>query len=419
MTEVDESLGIRIRKLRLAEGLTQQKLADAIGMSWTQVSRWETDKETPRPSTLRLLAKLFDVPVKELTVGKKSEVQDRGFAEALENSKALVLGDVRLDAIHVLRGNSEEQLHIGVRYDPKPLTIKREFRRLYEQLAERKKEEALLGNHDYFPNGPCTRLIRAIPNTRSLSNGREQRAVILELGPVSWEEYTVLNDYPEIRERYRDYQTLYNQGCDLRWCPLSNLLTFGMVPITSDGYGIVQHRSGQVSSDIRQITCGIAENIHRYLDEAPADDLTRRLHSLIDVPDSVRWNPAAPKGVPSPFLTAQRGLYEELSPELYRLTNDTSRFKFLCITFDLVRFLPGLIGVIELDLSRKETESMIEKYPGTDHSEYTHLTYLPLDITAPETVQIVSDQSRWVPGGLAAFVSTVKYWKGNSLGCDS
>jgi transcriptional regulator with XRE-family HTH domain len=59
--------GERIRQKREARpGLSQQSLASAIGLSLSQVSKWERDDDEPRASNLRRLAKYFDCTIDEL-----------------------------------------------------------------------------------------------------------------------------------------------------------------------------------------------------------------------------------------------------------------------------------------------------------------------------------------------------------------
>lgn len=45
-----------IRAARIAAGMTQQQLADALGVAQQSVTRWETGEREPRVSTLRRIA---------------------------------------------------------------------------------------------------------------------------------------------------------------------------------------------------------------------------------------------------------------------------------------------------------------------------------------------------------------------------
>lgn len=59
-----------LRELRLAAALTQQEVAERLGVSVSQVSRWERP-EGPKPQggNRQRMAKLYKVPVSELGLG--------------------------------------------------------------------------------------------------------------------------------------------------------------------------------------------------------------------------------------------------------------------------------------------------------------------------------------------------------------
>lgn len=64
--EQKETLGKRIAALRKEKGLTQEQLAEKVGVSAQAVSKWENDVSCPDITLLPLLADLFDVSVDEL-----------------------------------------------------------------------------------------------------------------------------------------------------------------------------------------------------------------------------------------------------------------------------------------------------------------------------------------------------------------
>ena len=64
--EQKETLGKRIAALRKQKGLTQEQLAEKVGVSAQAVSKWENDVSCPDITLLPLLADLFDVSVDEL-----------------------------------------------------------------------------------------------------------------------------------------------------------------------------------------------------------------------------------------------------------------------------------------------------------------------------------------------------------------
>ena len=68
---MDMTIGKRIALLRKEKGLTQEDLANAMGVSPQAVSKWENDQTCPDISALPKLARLFDVTVDELLEGKQ------------------------------------------------------------------------------------------------------------------------------------------------------------------------------------------------------------------------------------------------------------------------------------------------------------------------------------------------------------
>jgi transcriptional regulator with XRE-family HTH domain len=56
-----ETIADRIKKARVAAGLTQAELAELTGCKWQQVSRWERVAASPRAKTIRALADALNV----------------------------------------------------------------------------------------------------------------------------------------------------------------------------------------------------------------------------------------------------------------------------------------------------------------------------------------------------------------------
>lgn len=59
-------LGENIKKYRLAKGLTQQQVADAVGKSKNVVSNWETGLNKPDADTIELLLEVLDIDANTL-----------------------------------------------------------------------------------------------------------------------------------------------------------------------------------------------------------------------------------------------------------------------------------------------------------------------------------------------------------------
>ena len=68
---MDMTIGKRIAALRKEKGLTQEELADHMGVSPQAVSKWENDQPCPDISALPKLARLLGVTVDQLLEGKQ------------------------------------------------------------------------------------------------------------------------------------------------------------------------------------------------------------------------------------------------------------------------------------------------------------------------------------------------------------
>ncbi len=100
---VDTTLGERIRKRRQELGLTQNSLAQALGLTPQHISVIEQDKRVPSLSSLGKLAEELGVTIDYLVTGKESVAAD---------SIAAIKGDTRL-SLHSKRAlvTLIEELH--------------------------------------------------------------------------------------------------------------------------------------------------------------------------------------------------------------------------------------------------------------------------------------------------------------------
>lgn len=69
----ENKIGLFIRDQRLALGLTQQQLADKLGVTDKAVSKWERSVSYPDITLLRELAAALEVSVTELLAGERDE----------------------------------------------------------------------------------------------------------------------------------------------------------------------------------------------------------------------------------------------------------------------------------------------------------------------------------------------------------
>ena len=60
------TIGTKIKTLRAAKGMSQNELADSIGVSRQAITKWETDNGVPEIENLSAISKLFDIPIDAL-----------------------------------------------------------------------------------------------------------------------------------------------------------------------------------------------------------------------------------------------------------------------------------------------------------------------------------------------------------------
>lgn len=66
------NLGERLYELRKAKGLSQENVADILGVTRQTVSKWETNQTTPDFDKILPLCKLYEITTDELLTGEKS-----------------------------------------------------------------------------------------------------------------------------------------------------------------------------------------------------------------------------------------------------------------------------------------------------------------------------------------------------------
>ena len=62
-----------IQELRKKAGMSQEALAEQLGVSRQAVSKWESGASTPDLDKILLIAEIFSVSVSELLTGEKEE----------------------------------------------------------------------------------------------------------------------------------------------------------------------------------------------------------------------------------------------------------------------------------------------------------------------------------------------------------
>lgn len=93
MQDIKKLLGKRIRELRKARNLTQERLAELVEIGPANISYIETGRFSPSVETLAKLSKILEVPIYELYMFEHlkpvSEIRQE-LINALQNSDKLV-----------------------------------------------------------------------------------------------------------------------------------------------------------------------------------------------------------------------------------------------------------------------------------------------------------------------------------------
>ena len=107
------TLGEKIKDLRKAASITQEGLAEKIGVSRQAVTKWESDVGMPDVENLKNIATLFNITVDELLDYKKEILGDIILEEkySLDGIKEKVKLDVKKNSI-LLISSLKQQLFI-------------------------------------------------------------------------------------------------------------------------------------------------------------------------------------------------------------------------------------------------------------------------------------------------------------------
>ena len=107
-TEVSSmKIGSNIAALRKEKGITQEELANALGVSAQAVSKWENNSSCPAVSLLTDIADYFGVTVDALLRSGAEEIT-RADSPSTDNNAAAVRGGKRNVRIKVTQPNGKE-----------------------------------------------------------------------------------------------------------------------------------------------------------------------------------------------------------------------------------------------------------------------------------------------------------------------
>ena len=106
-----KKIGAFLKQCRKEKNLTQEQLAEKFGVSARTVSRWETGINMPDLSILVQLAEYYDVEIRELLDGERSQTMNKEMKETLDKvavyeewvkQKALKAGNLAFASMFVI-----------------------------------------------------------------------------------------------------------------------------------------------------------------------------------------------------------------------------------------------------------------------------------------------------------------------------
>ena len=80
--EIDRQVGSRVRMYRTMRGLSQERLGEALGVTFQQIQKYEKGTNRISASRLQQIAETFDVTIGNLYSGQEPSTGSSGFAES-------------------------------------------------------------------------------------------------------------------------------------------------------------------------------------------------------------------------------------------------------------------------------------------------------------------------------------------------
>ena len=103
----------RLRRARKAKNLSQQQLADKLGVAVGSVGNWEVGPSKPRPGTLGKIADILGISSEKLLYGSEGALRDLHQNQAGTNDPDLALRDKCREHFEKFLANCIEAHHVG------------------------------------------------------------------------------------------------------------------------------------------------------------------------------------------------------------------------------------------------------------------------------------------------------------------
>ncbi len=99
---MDICIGVNLRQLRKAKGITQEELAECLGVSFQTISKWERGESYPDITLLPGIANFFSVTIDEL-MGMDRFDKQAHLGDVYKQSHQLEMANQYSEAIEILR----------------------------------------------------------------------------------------------------------------------------------------------------------------------------------------------------------------------------------------------------------------------------------------------------------------------------
>ena len=100
------NIGANIKKIRLSKNMTQQNVADLLGMSQAAYRKFEIDNAVLRTDTLMKIAKVFDVTLADLVADTQTTDENIRLKE-IEKHFNNLSDNAQKQAINIIENLSE------------------------------------------------------------------------------------------------------------------------------------------------------------------------------------------------------------------------------------------------------------------------------------------------------------------------
>lgn len=96
------TIGELLKEARLQAGMTQEKVAEAIGVSRQSISNWENDKTYPDVINVIALSELYQVSLDYLLKGSKDYMKHLDESTDIVNSNKALIRSIVLGVLAIL-----------------------------------------------------------------------------------------------------------------------------------------------------------------------------------------------------------------------------------------------------------------------------------------------------------------------------